>query len=837
MRSLHLLTTGYILGLLASGVSYALALSFSLLIVVSRRVQGRTGGVFAAILVIAGLIASFAVPALHRHSVPAHHLLRHIPYGPVNLTGRLSRPVERTGGASRRPRVYLQVERALVRGVEVPMTGVARITLASRLKEIPRVGDRLLIRRARLTPPSRFKNPGAFDYREFLRLRGVHALAYGSVNNIHLLEAGDERGWRRRLFRFRENMSAHVRAAYPKGAAGLIEAMTIGPRDELDKEIRDAFRKSGAAHLLAISGLHVGFIAAFFFFSLRGALRRLPPRLFPLSPVALTPSKLASLCVIPLVILFALLSGGRISTARAAIMIVAYLLTRLLERPKTALHSVMLAALLILLYEPGFIWDAGFQLSFVAVSAILLAAERLPRPDAPPGIWERKRWWARARQLLIVQLVVTAAVTPLTALHFQEAHPIGLIVNLLLIPAASLLVPLSFAASAASAVLPAGWDALLTPVTWLTGALAQFLILVSTHASRIPWATLTAPRPDAWLIFSILSLLAFALSSRWLLWRRIAWVGVCCLTLFMLIPGAGGRASPPKRATLLLPDAGGVDAFFLRFPDGKGLVVDAAGSRAGGFNVWGSVLAPLMRRENELIWSAMLSRARHPKARLAASDFAPGVTIGKTHRIGDLLASARPRSRFRRRRRAAPLIWRMSGGGTRVSLRAWRKGSMGFEVRNPRSRWLLMLPSKYQAFDARWFAGKKYDLVRLPENMLRKPKVLDWLEAQAPEVVLAAPQRVKWLRPDIWRKTRRRQRKLGVYRPWRGGMLRVSSVGAARGPRLAVERFRAAEAWPKSGAARWVAFRRRVPRAFSRNRGRSRFAGGVRRTGTAPRSP
>ena len=721
MRSLHLLTTGYIRGLLASGVSYALALSFSLLIAVSRRIQGKTGGVFAAILVIAGLIASFAVPALHRHSVPAHHLLRHIPYGPVNLTGRLSRPVERTGGASRRPRVYLQVERALIRGVEAPMTGVARITLASRLKEIPRVGDRLLIRRARLTAPSRFKNPGAFDYREFLRLRGVHAVAYGSVNNIHLLEAGDERGWRRRLFRFRENMSSHVRAAYPKGAAGLIEAMTIGPRDELDKEIRDAFRKSGAAHLLAISGLHVGFIAAFFFFSLRGALRRLPPRLFPLSPVALTPSKLASLCVIPLVILYALLSGGRISTARASIMIVAYLLTRLLERPKTALHSVMLAALLILLYEPGFIWDAGFQLSFVAVSAILLAAERLPRPDAPPGIWERKRWWAWAHQFLIVQVVVTAAVTPLTALHFQEAHPIGLIVNLLLIPAASLLVPLSFTASAASAVLPAGWDALLTPVTWLTGALAQFLILVSTYASRIPWATLTAPRPDAWLIFSILSLLAFALSSRWLLRRRIAWVGVCCLTLFMLIPGAGGRASPPKRATLLLPDAGGVDAFFLRFPDGKGLVVGAAGSRAGGFNVWGSVLAPLMRRENELIWSAMLSRSRHPKARLAASDFAPGVTIGETHRIGDLLASARPRSRFRRRRRAAPLLWGMSGGGTRVSLRAWRKGATGFEVRNPRSRWLLMLPSKYQTFDARWFAGKKYDLVRLPENMLRKP--------------------------------------------------------------------------------------------------------------------
>ena len=153
---------------------------------------------------------------------------------------------------------------------------------------------------------------------------------------------------------------------------------------------------------------------------------------------------------------------------------------------------------------------------------------------------------------------------------------------------------------------------------------------------------------------------------------------------------------------------------------------------------------------------------------------------------------------------------------------------MGFEVENPHSRWLLMLPSKYPAFDARWFAGKKYDLARLPEGLLRQARVLDWLEAQKPEVVLAAPQRVGWLRPDVWRDTSRRQKKLGVYRPWRGGMLRVSAGDGAREARLSVERFRAAEAWPRSGAARWVAFRRRIPREFSRNRGSGRRAGVAR---------
>ncbi len=837
MHPLHLLAIGYIAGLLTGVVSFdfergdavstltaMLVLAFSILLAMSRRIRGKTESFLAALLVLAGLIASFAVPALHRHLTPNHHLLQRIPYERMNVTGHLSRPVERNDGETPRPRIYIAVERALIRGVEVPMTGVVRITLASRLEQIPEVGDRLLIRRVRLKPPERFKNPGGFDYREFLRLRGVHAVGYSGVKNVHLLETKEKWGWRRLLFQFRERMSAHIHAVYPERAAGLIEAMTIGLREGLDLDLKDAFRRSGAAHLLAISGLHVGFIAAFFFFSLQGLLRRFPPKFFPLRPFVLTPSKLASLGVIPLVILFALLSGARISTVRATIMIVVYLLTRLLERPGTAIHSVLLAALIILLAEPDFIRDVGFQLSFVAVSAIILAADRLPRPEARLRIWEKEWWFARAHQLAIIQLVVTAAITPLTALHFHQAHPIGLIVNFLLIPVASLLVPLSFVTSALAAIIPAAGAALLFPAAWLTGALAQFMILVSTYSSEIPWAGIVTPSPQAWLIASVYALMALALRSRRARRRKLAWAGVCCLIFFLLLPGTTTQASGPRRTTLFLPDAGNVDALFLRLPDGKGLAVDASGKRAGGFNAWGNVLAPLMRREDELNWRTMLSLSRYPKDRLAANAFATGIRVDNLLRINDFRASAPYRSRFGKRRHSPRAIWRMSGGGARVSLHSWRKGAMGFEVENARSRWLLMLPSKYPAFNARWFRGKRYDLVRLPESLLRKREVLDWLEARPPRAVVAAPQRVKWMRTGPWRETRRRQRRLGVYRPWHGGMLRVRAGGGADAPHLSIERFRAAGPWPGSGAARWVAFRRSLAPEFSSRGKRNRRA-------------
>ena len=541
----------------------------------------------------------------------------------------------------------------------------------------------------------------------------------------------------------------------------------------------------------------------------------------------LTPSKLASLGVIPLVILFALLSGARISTVRATIMIVVYLITRLLERPGSAIHSVLLAALLILLVEPDFIRDVGFQLSFVAVSAIILAADRLPRPEANLRIWEKEWWFARAHQLAIIQLVVTAAITPLTALHFHEAHPIGLLVNFLLIPLASLLVPLSFVASALAAVFPAAAAALLLPATWLTGAMADFMILVSTYSSQIPWASIITPSPEIWLIASIYALMALALQSRRAQWRRIAWAGVCSLIFFLLLPSATTQAAGPKRTTLLLPDAGRVDAFFLRLPDGKGLAVDASGGKAGGFNAWGNVLAPLMRRENELNWRTMLSLSRYPKEKLAVNEFATGIRIENLLRINDLRASALNRSRFRKRRNSRRIVWRTTGGGVRVSLHSWRGGAMGFEVQNPGSRWLLMLPSKFPAFNPKWFRGKRYDLVRLPESLLRKREVLDWLEARPPRAVLATPQRVKWMRTDLWRETRRRQRRLGVYRPWRGGMLRVEAGGEADAAHFSVERFRAAVAWPRSGAAGWSAFQRSLAPEYS-----SREVGNQRTTHT-----
>ncbi|MDP6365919.1 MAG: ComEC family competence protein [Nitrospinota bacterium] len=332
----------------------------------------------------AGSAAAVFIISVHQWAVPSHHLLRNLPREKVNITGHISRPTERRSGSSR-PRIYIEVERLSVRGVEIPVRGTVRLTLSKPPATVHGVGDRVLVRRVRLVPPIRYRNPGAFDYREFLRLRNIHATAYLSPRAIERIARAETNAFNRWIYGFQDRLRAYLKDTFSPERAALLEALTLGVREDLDREVRESFRLAGASHILAISGLHVGFITAFFHFAFLGLFRLLPPRAFPTRPVVITPMKAASAAVIPVIILFTLLIGARVSTVRASIMAVVYLTTRIFERPGGAMHSVLLAALIILAAEPGFVWDTGFQLSFIAVAAIILAARRLPRTAPGSG--------------------------------------------------------------------------------------------------------------------------------------------------------------------------------------------------------------------------------------------------------------------------------------------------------------------------------------------------------------------------------------------------------------------------------------------------------------------
>ncbi len=804
MHPLNHLALGYVGGLLADALPGGSALLPAIVLGLWGAAlwvwrAGRPRERAAALLLTgAGALGAIAVPALHRWALPSHHLLRHIPHERANVVGHVALPLERREGP--RPRLAIEVERLVIRGVEVPSRGRVRITLAAPPREAFEVGDRVLVRRVRLGPPRRYLNPGGFDYREFLRLRSVHAVGFASPRALERLAPREQSAWWRGLFGLRDRMRDHLRAALAPEAAGLLEAMTLGVREDLDREVRAAFQVTGTAHLLAISGLHVGFITAFFYGVLLLLFRRLPPPAFPARPVVLTPAKAASLAAIPIVVLFALLTGARVSTVRATIMVVVYLLARVLERAGGALHSVLLAALIILVLEPGFIWDAAFQLSFVAVTAIILAARRIPRPGARRSLWEGAWWRACLLQFACIQVVVMVAVAPLTAWHFHEAHPVGLLANFLLIPIASLAVPVTFLVASFAALPLPGVGGLLAPADGFLALLAGAMIGLARLASAVPGGTLVVSPPGPFLLAGAFASLALALAARRAAWRRAGWAAIGVALLWILLPARAPE--PAGRTTLLLPDAGRADAFFLRLPDGRGFAVDGGGAPAGGFDTWGNVLGPLLRHLGETSWEALLTLAEEGPASPAARELAEGMGLRRVVRIGrDLPPGGR----------GPHPVWEASLPPARLRLLRWPGGAAALEVEHGAARWLLMAGSAGAGFDPGALAGRGYELVRLPEALLREGGVLDWLERERPRALFAAPGRGARLAPEAWRRLRARQEALGVYRPWRSGMARVTTDGRPLGRGGRMERYAMAGAWPHPSPGGWVALRPAEP--------------------------
>ncbi len=609
-RPLVYVTFAYILGIIlgkALGVGtfalIALAISPALIILYLKGSRLARWAIFVILLFAWGGLSPWAMDYLK----PSHHLAHFIPRGPVDLVGRLYWPPE---GLSEGERIYLKVEKARAREVEFPLKGKARVNL---YREQPSLdyGDEVLIPSLWLFRPRRFLNPGAFDYRAHLARRGIHGVG-GTSGRVRVLHRGG--GWAplRTLYGVRERMLSAIDSAVQKPYSEILKSMALGERSALEPEVREIFLHSGTAHLLAISGLHVGFVLLFLLVSLRAGLKRLPRRLYPTYPMVWTPSKVAALLSIPAIILFALLTGARVSTVRAAIMVVGYLLSKILERERELPHALMLAALLILLWEPGYLFDAGFQLSFASVLAIVLVLPRLS--DLAGGLKGRLlRFWA-------VTLVVVAATLPLTALYFQSIYPVGVISNLVMIPIASVIVPLSLTGSFLALVLqPLG--ALLLKGA---GLLSALLIGAGAFFGALPLSSLRVSPPPPWALISYYLgfSLFFLLRSSW--GRRLALSeAALALMLSLLLPLSFSPRLSGARVTFL--DAGPGDATLVRLPGGKSLFIEGGRSRLGRFDVGELVVAPYLRREG-IFHLDLLFRI----GGASATPFEEELTVGET---------------------------------------------------------------------------------------------------------------------------------------------------------------------------------------------------------------
>lgn len=375
--------------------------------------------------------------------------------------------------------------------------------------------------RARLMPPAQPALPGGYDFarRAWFERLGATGSSIGAVRVITPAPRGTD---------LRQRLSSHVRAQVEGPSGAIAATLATGDRGALPEIDAEAMRRSGLAHLLSISGLHVtAVVGAAFLLVLR--LLALSPRLALNAPLMLIAAGSGAMAGIA----YTLLTGAEVPTVRSCVAALLVLVALAMGREAITLRLVAAGAIFVMIFWPESIMGPSFQLSFAAVTAIV-ALHRQPRVRSWFARREKAlatRWLRGLGSLLLTGIVVELALMPIALFHFHKAGLYGALANVVAIPLTTFVImPLE---ALALLLDMAGIGA---PVWWLTGqALNALLALAHFTASR-PGAVTLLPAMASW---------PFAATALAGLWFAIFRTRIRLAALPLLLAGVVMMASAP----------------------------------------------------------------------------------------------------------------------------------------------------------------------------------------------------------------------------------------------------------------------------------------------------
>jgi len=291
-------------------------------------------------------------------------------------------------------------------------------------------GDYLKLQ-GKIYPAFDFDKEKRFSYKDYLLRKGIRSiLSVKKKTPIEVISSQHGFSLKAASFSLRKKLKNIFNNTLSKNQSAIMKAIILGDRKSIPSHIQKLFARTGSAHILAISGLHIGIIAFLVFFILK---------LFPMK------RSLRFIFTTLFLFGYCFLVGGRLSVVRATLMASVFLLSFIFEKESDVLNSLFLAGFLILLLNPFNLFDAGFQLSFISVFSILCLYPMIANSAWVSDVQKKAKSYSFVRFLIdsfLVSLSVWLGVLGLVAYYFQIITPVTVLTNLFVIPCIGVIITL-----------------------------------------------------------------------------------------------------------------------------------------------------------------------------------------------------------------------------------------------------------------------------------------------------------------------------------------------------------------------------------------------------------